>query len=96
MDGARDAGARTLYFELAPLPGRLTADPCGVNYASGLPRDIAPYRAWLRDAPTPDWRAVGREIQQRRPANARVDVGNMPPLTVPFFLLLCKHRATAN
>ncbi len=87
MDGARDAGARTLYFELAPLPGRLTADPCGVNYASGLPRDIAPYRAWLRDAPTPDWRAVGREIQQRRPANARVDVGNMPPLTVPFFFV---------
>ena len=37
MDGARDAGARQLYFELSPFSGRITVDPCGVNFSNSLP-----------------------------------------------------------
>ncbi len=69
MQGAADAGARTLFYELAPVPGRITVDPAGVNFASALPREIGPYIAWFdrqaRDAD--DWRAAGRDIRQRGP-----------------------------
>ncbi|MEM9430462.1 MAG: capsular biosynthesis protein [Pseudomonadota bacterium] len=53
MEGARDAGAARLFFELAPLPGSLTVDPCGVNDANALPRDSAPYRRWWTGAGAP-------------------------------------------
>lgn len=46
MDAAKDAGSKTLYFELAPFRGRVTVDPCGVNFNNSLPRDSAPYLAW--------------------------------------------------
>ena len=32
MQGARHAGARLLFFELAPLPGRVTIDPNDLVY----------------------------------------------------------------
>ena len=89
MQGARHAGARMLFFELAPLPGRITMDPNGVNYANSLPRDIAPYRAWANDhAPAPDaWRAAGRDIAQR-PADRERDAGSgLPPLDAPFLFV---------
>lgn len=85
MDGARDAGARTLYFELCPFPGRITVDPCGVNFLNGLPRDPAPYLAWAAarggDA---DWREMGATIRARAPAAARAEVKADRPLSEPF------------
>ena len=39
LQGARDAGAPTLYAELAPLPGRITLDPAGVNAEGSAPQD---------------------------------------------------------
>ena len=39
MLAARDAGARTLFFERGPFPQSITADPVGVNNDNGLPRD---------------------------------------------------------
>lgn len=91
MDGAHDAGARTLFFELAPLPGRITVDPCGVNYANSLPRLPAPYLEWFNaHKPDPDkWREAGMKIQQRRSENAAVVPANdaIPPLSAPFLFV---------
>lgn len=87
MDGARDAGARRLFFELAPLPRRITVDPCGVNYANSLPRDITPYREWRSSVPyEPDsWREAGKGITQRSPMQRPVEQeSGRWPLTDPF------------
>lgn len=67
MTAARDAGARTLFLELAPLPGRITIDPVGVNGRAGLPRGIEPYLRWAeRHASDPSrWRAAGIALRQR-------------------------------
>lgn len=50
MEGARDAGAKTLFAELAPLPGYRTLDPKGVNEENSIPR-IPSYYAGV--APDP-------------------------------------------
>lgn len=89
MDAARDAGARRLYFELAPFKGRITADPGGVNYANSLPRDPAPYLAWA-DATQPDdtWRRVGASITARAPAHAKAaGDGTQAALSEPFIFV---------
>lgn len=49
MQGARDAGAPTLFAELAPLPGCRTLDSKGVNAESSVPRKPSDY-----DKVTPD------------------------------------------
>ena len=89
MQGARHAGARLLFFELAPLPGRVTIDPNGVNFANSLPRDIAPYLAWAKaEHPAPDaWRSAGRDIRQRAPMQAKATTGDLPPLDAPFLFV---------
>ena len=68
-DAARDAGARVLFFERAPLPGRVTVDPAGVNFANSLPRDIGFYTDWLAASglPPDGWRALRDQIKQRQP-----------------------------
>ena len=69
MDGALDAGVRRLFFEWAPLPGRITIDPCGVNFANSLPRDIVTYLNWFAASglgPN-NWRSAGHGIEQRPP-----------------------------
>lgn len=67
-DGARDAGARVLFFERAPLPGRVTVDPEGVNFANALPRDIGFYTDWLAGSGVPpeQWRALRGQIKARQ------------------------------
>lgn len=87
MDAAADAGARRLYFELAPFPEMVTVDPSGVNHANHLPRSIEPYKAWLEASGVqPDlWRGRGRKIRQRAPLAAKADGnGSLPPVTEPF------------
>lgn len=90
-DAAEDAGARRLFFELAPLPGRITVDPTGVNFRNCLPRSIEFYQHWFANAGVaPDaWREAGRAICQR-PANLRVQEKTdacVPPMSEPFLFV---------
>lgn len=65
---ARDAGRGCMFVERAPLPGRITVDPAGVNAASSLPRDPAFYRRWAAAHPTPagpGWRDLGAGLIAR-------------------------------
>lgn len=50
MEGAKDAGARRLFAELAPLPNRRTLDPHGVNAEGSVSRDPDFYNNVLEDA----------------------------------------------
>ena len=73
MDGARDAGARTLFFELAPFKGRITCDPIGVNQMNSLPREIGFYLSWMAQADIPPdrWRTLRSDITQRASARSK-------------------------
>ena len=76
MAGARDAGAATLYAELAPFPGRITLDAVGVNAEGSVPQDAGFYRDWAgqdvgRNGEA--WRAMGVGLTAR--ASRRADVG---------------------
>lgn len=76
MQGAKDAGAATLYAELAPFPGRITLDHTGVNAQNSLSRDPAYYLDWAGDAPDrsgANWRDMGANLTAR--ASRRADVG---------------------
>lgn len=90
MLAARDAGARTLFLERGPLPNTLTADPVGVNFRNGLPREAAPYLAWLARHPEADgaWRPHAEALRQR-PATVRHAPADRPapPLDGPFVFL---------
>lgn len=98
MEAARDAGVHTLFLERGPFPHTLTADPAGVNFCNSLPREAAPYLAWLARNPEADgaWRPVADALRQR-PATARHPSGERapPPLDTPFvFLPLQKQGDT--
>ncbi|GGE56883.1 capsular polysaccharide export protein, LipB/KpsS family [Actibacterium pelagium] len=76
MDGAKDAGVRRLFAELAPFPNRCTLDPEGVNALNGLPRDPGFYLDWGDQSPDrqgDDWRELGANLTAR--ASRRKDVG---------------------
>jgi capsular polysaccharide export protein len=70
MDAAKDAGNKTLFFELAPFPDRITVDPNGVNFNNSLPRVSAPYVGWARknDIAPSQWHSLRDTITQRQPA----------------------------
>jgi len=88
MDGARDAGARTLYFEHSPFAGRITVDPQGVNNANSLPREIEPYIAWAQASGIPnDWNDIRDTIQARKPVMLRKGPTAQRPLTEPFIFV---------
>lgn len=73
MQGARDAGAPRLYAELAPLPGRITLDPAGVNGEGSVPQDPAFFRHYATTTDTTGWRAIGAGLVAR--VSRRADVG---------------------
>lgn len=91
MDAARDAGAKTLFFELSPLSGRITVDPCGVNFRNSLPRSAAPYLEWFRatNLEPEKWREAGNSIQQRtsKKSNAEASHTDTPDLSEPFLFV---------
>jgi len=88
MDGAADAGARRLYFELCPFKGRITVDPCGVNYANSLPRIATPYLSWAAvEATSTSWRDIGSEITARAPSHPKTMNADTKPLTDPFIFV---------
>lgn len=88
LDAARDAGAAVLHAELAPLPGRITLDPIGVNAEGSVPQDPG----FFRNQPLTDWRAMGAGLTARpsRRADVGQGAGDLPgtpflfcPLQVP-------------
>ena len=83
-NAALDAGARTLYFELCPFAGRITVDPCGVNAANSLPRNIEPYLKWAKSAKTNDLKAFSDTIQARKPVANKVRGAAERSLLEPF------------
>ncbi|SFS02208.1 capsular polysaccharide export protein, LipB/KpsS family [Yoonia litorea] len=89
MDAAKDAGVRTLFFELGPFPGRVTVDPHGVNFANALPRDPAPYLAWAKAAghDAAAWRNLKKHVKQRPPETPPEAGDGLPPLTDPFVFI---------
>ena len=76
MAGARDAGACTLYAELAPLPGRITLDPAGINAEGSVPQDPAFFRRWAHGRDLSNWREAGAGLTAR--ASRRADVAQGP------------------
>ncbi|MGS4946364.1 capsular polysaccharide export protein, LipB/KpsS family [Meridianimarinicoccus sp. RP-17] len=75
---ARDAGRACIFVERAPLPGRITVDPRGVNAASSLARDAAFFRDWAQHTPRPagpGWRALGGSLVARASRRAGVAQG---------------------
>ena len=88
MDAAKDAGNRQLYFELCPFKGRITVDPCGVNFQNSLPRVAAPYLQWAaaQERP-PTWEEHATSITARQGAVKRGDAGQAHPLEAPFIFV---------
>lgn len=82
--GARDAGAATLFAELAPLPGRITLDPRGVNAESSVPQDPAFFRDWARGRDTAGWRDAGAGLAARQSRRADVGQGGGAPPGGPY------------
>ena len=88
MDGARDAGAKTLFFELGPFAGTLTVDPCGVNNANSLPRSITPYLSWgSQQGTTEGWRVIRDTIKARKPVTLQEESVPEKPLNEPFIFV---------
>lgn len=87
MAGARDAGAATLYAELAPFPGRITLDPAGVNAEGSVPQDLLFYAGWAGDDLTRSgegWRAMGAGLTARPSRRADVGQGDDALPDAPF------------
>ena len=86
MDAAKDAGNKTLFFELAPFADRITIDPKGVNFANSLPRSAAPYIHWAAKNTTypQGWHTLRDTITQRKPRASVSATNTVPPLTQPF------------
>jgi len=89
MDAAKDAGNRTLFFELAPFADRITIDPKGVNFANSLPRCSAPYIEWASEhAKSPqNLHALRDTITQRKPLMPLAVVKAAPSLITPFIFV---------
>lgn len=89
MDAAKDAGNKTLFFELAPFLDRITIDPKGVNFANALPREPAPFIAWAArtGANLQSWHGLRDTITQRKPAAPRAGADTAPPMTAPFIFV---------
>lgn len=86
-EAAKDAGAKVLFFEHSPMPDSLTVDPVGVNFANALPREIAPYKAWLAAHPElrGAWQGAASKITQRKPVGKSPDTArDVPAMDQPF------------
>lgn len=86
MDAAKDAGNKTLFFELSPFADRITIDPKGVNFANVLPRSSAPFLEWAARSGTDlkRWCRLRDTIIQRKPAFQQAGASSVPPMTDPF------------
>lgn len=83
MTAAKDAGCRTLFFELSPFNQRVTVDPAGVNFENSLPREATPYLAWCESFGRISLDEVVGEIRQR-PTIKRSSVATITSLAGNF------------
>ena len=88
-DGARDAGCKTLFFELGPLPNTLTVDAKGVNYSNSVPRDTEFFRTWHQKVGHSEtWRSVVETINQRNGPQRKEHRGiDIPDVSNPFIFV---------
>lgn len=88
MSAAKDAGNKTLFFELSPFKDRVTIDPSGVNFANALPRSSKPYIDWASEfrVDIDAWRSISSSVKQRKP-NYETANSNVPPLNSPFIFV---------
>ena len=86
MLGAIDAGADTLFAELAPLPGYKTLDPLGVNAEGSVPQDRFDFDGV---APQPEILAsIAANFQSRQSRRSDVgQAGGLPSDSGPFLFV---------
>lgn len=84
MMGARDAGAARLYAELAPLPGRITLDPVGVNAESSVPGEPDFFHTYAAQHGLSDWRRLGAGMVARPSRRSDVGQGGAALPDTPF------------
>lgn len=86
--GARHSGAPTLFLERAPLPGKVTLDPKGINFANSVPRDLRFFMDWANEDParaTAEWKRLGTRLTARRSSRSDVTQASEPTLpSTPF------------
>lgn len=87
MDGARDAGARTLFFELSPLKNRVTIDPNGVNFMNYLSRNAQAYVDWGANRGSDAWRKIRSTITARSGSKTFGGPNTAKSLSEPFIFL---------
>lgn len=87
MDAAKDAGCKTLFFELSPFKDRLTVDPEGVNYANSLPRDIEYYRNHYKTHRSKALLNYAESISQRPPIKNCASRSDIYSLEGNYFFL---------
>jgi capsular polysaccharide export protein len=96
MAGARDAGAATLHAELAPLPGRITLDPAGINAEGSVPQDPAFFRHWACGRDLSNWREAGAGLTARVSRRPDVAQGSGPLPIRPSSSARFKFPTTAR
>lgn len=67
VEAAGRAGTKIIFFELSPLPGRVSIDPSGVNYGNSLPRCSRYYMDWRlnNDQFKNQWKLIRGDIVSR-------------------------------
>ncbi len=94
---AKDAGAATLFAELAPFPGRITLDPLGVNAENSVPHEPRFFADWAGSDParTGDaWRQMGQTLTARPSRRADVGQSTAPLPETPF--LFCPLQVPSD
>lgn len=96
LQGAKDAGAPRLYAELAPLSGRISLDPAGVNARNSVPRQAQFYRDWASADPVRSndaWRTTCDALTARpsRRADVRQSMAPLPDTPFLFCPLQVPH-----
>lgn len=85
-ESARRSGNTCIFAELSPLPGFLTLDLQGVNYAGSVPRNADFFLRWsARHPEAAGWRDAGRHLSARPP---RKPVASAPPEVPGPFLFV--------
>lgn len=101
IEAARDAGAKVLCFEHAPVPNAITADPKGVNFANALPRVGQPYIDWLARHPEARgaWHPAANRITQRKPNPAKDGLASdldAPSLETNFLFVPLQYQGDSQ
>lgn len=66
-EAAKRAGLKTVFFEISPLPGRVTIDRVGINFENSLVRSSNFYLSWRKNTheSRDQWKLVRDKIVSR-------------------------------